>query len=249
MKIVVIGGAGLIGSQLVGRLRREGHEVVAASRSTGVDVLTGAGLAEALDGARVLVDVSNAPSFEDRAVLEFFETAGRRLLAGAAEAGVAHYVALSVVGTERMLASGYFRAKLAQEDLIRASGLPYTIVRATQFFEFADGIAEGSIDGEGAVRVPPATLQPIASADVAEALAGIATGGPRMGMVELAGPEPIRLDAFLARRLASRDDPRRVVADERAGYFGAPIDDRSLTPGDGPLLGATRFDAWLAARR
>ncbi|MDG3007864.1 SDR family oxidoreductase [Paludisphaera sp. Pla2] len=242
---MVIGGSGLIGSKLVKILRQGGHEVVAASPSSGVDARTGEGLAGALAGAAVVVDVANSPSFEDRAVLEFFETTGRNLLAAEAVAGVGHHVALSVVGADRLPASGYLRAKVAQEDLIRASAIPYTILRATQFFEFAGGIAQSADDG-GTIRLPHAHVQPIASDDVAAALAEVAVAAPRNGVVELAGPEPIPLDDLIRRYLEARRDPREVATDAHARYFGAELDDRSLTPGDGPILGATRFDEWLA---
>ncbi|WP_435020344.1 SDR family oxidoreductase [Tundrisphaera sp. TA3] len=245
MKIVVIGGSGLIGSRLVALLRGRGHEAVAASPSTGVNALTGEGLAGALEGAQVVVDVSNSPSFEDRAALEFFETSGRNLAEAERAAGVGHHVALSVVGTDRVPALGYARAKMAQEALIQAAGIPYTIVRATQFFEFVGAIAQSATLGDE-VRLPPALLQPIAADDVAAALAEIATSPPRNGMVELAGPEPIRLDELARRDLAAKHDARRVTTDPQARYFGTPLDDRSLTPGDRPLLGATRFDDWLA---
>src|SRR2546421_12955090 len=208
MKIVVIGGTGLIGTKVVKNLRDKGHEVVAASPSEGINSVTGEGLAEALVGAQVVVDVSNAPSWEDRAVLEFFETAGRNILAAEAAAGVGHHVALSVVGTDRMLASGYFRAKLAQENLIKASKIPYTIVRATQFFEFVGSIAESATDGE-TVRLPPALMQPIVSEDVADALADIAVGKPLNGTVELAGPQPIRMDEPRRRFLSANRDARK----------------------------------------
>ena len=204
MKIVVIGGAGLIGKKLVNILRKQGHEVVAGSRSSGVDAVTGQGLAQALAGAKVVVDVSNAPSWEDKAVLEFFETAGRNLLAAEATAGVRHHVALSVVGTDRLLASGYFRAKMAQENLIKGSKIPYTIVRSTQFFEFVSGIAQSATDGQ-TVRLSPALMQPIVSDDVAAALADVAVGKPVNGTVELAGPEPIRLDELVRRFLSAHE--------------------------------------------
>jgi uncharacterized protein YbjT (DUF2867 family) len=245
MKIVVIGGSGLIGTKLVKRLRQDGHEVVAASRASGVNTLTGEGLAEALAGAQVVVDVANSPSWEDKAVLEFFETAGRNLLAAEAAAGVGHHVALSVVGTERLLASGYFRAKMAQENLIKSSKIPYTIVRATQFFEFVEGIAQSATDGE-TVRLPPALMQPIVSDDVAEALADIAVQEPLHGTVELAGPEPIRMDELARRFLSATSDSRKVITDARARYFGIEVNDQSLTPGSNPRLGLTRFADWLS---
>lgn len=244
MKIVVIGGSGLIGKQLVGMLRASGHEVVAASPSTGVNTLSGEGLSEAMAGARVVVDVANSPSFEDQAVLAFFETSGRNLLAAEAAAGVRHHVALSVVGTDRLLASGYFRAKLVQENLIKSSAIPYTIVRATQFFEFVPAIAESGNDGR-AVTLSTALMQPIASVDVAAALAEVAVAEPLNGTVDLAGPEPIRMDELVRQFLIASGDPRPVIADPRAGYFGTAVDDQSLTPGDHPRLGPTRFEDWL----
>ncbi|MES2573246.1 MAG: SDR family oxidoreductase [Verrucomicrobiota bacterium] len=243
-KIVVIGGSGLIGSKLVRNLRQLGHEVVAASPSSGVNTVTGEGLAGALAGARVVVDVANSPSFEDKAVLGFFETAGRNILAAETAAGVAHHIALSVVGTERMLASGYFRAKMAQETLIKAASIPYTIVRATQFFEFVGAIAQAATDGQ-TVRVSPAMMQPIVSEDVAAALTDIAVAAPLNGMVELAGPEPIRMDELVRQFLAAQGDSRELITDARAGYFGTEVDDQSLTPGANPILGPTRFADWL----
>ena len=245
MKIVIIGGSGLIGTKLVNNLRQLGHEVVAASRSSGVNTLTGEGLAEVLTGAQVVVDVANSPSFEDKAVLEFFETGGRNLLAAEAAAGVGHHVALSVVGTERLLASGYFRAKMAQENLIKASKIPYTIIRATQFFEFVSAIAQSATDGQ-TVRLSPALLQPIVSDDVAATVAEIAVGEPLNGTVELAGPEPIRLDELVRRFLSANRDVRKVTTDVHARYFGIELNDQSLTPGDNPRIGSTRFDDWLS---
>ena len=244
-KIVIIGGSGLIGKKLVKNLRQHGHEVVAASPSSGVNTLTGEGLAEALVGASVVVDVANSPSFEDKAVLEFFETSGRNLLAAEAAAGVGHHIALSVVGTDRLLASGYFRAKMAQENLIKASAIPYTIVRATQFFEFVGAIAQSATDGQ-AVRLPPALMQPIVSDDVAAALAEIAVAEPLNGTVELAGPEPIHMDELVRRYLSANRDARKVTTDVHAGYFGTAVNDQSLTPGDHPRLGPTRFEDWLS---
>lgn len=245
MKIVVIGGKGLIGIKLVENLRQRGHEVVAASRKSGVDLLTGAGLAEALSGAQVAIDVANSPSWEDAAVLHFFETAGKNLLAAEAVAGVRHHIALGVVGTDRLLASGYMRAKMAQEKLIRASPIPYTIVRATQFFEFVGGIADAATEGK-TVRVPSALMQPIVSNDVAAALVDIAEGEPANGIIELAGPEPIRQDELVRRFLKAKKDPREVIADPRAHYYGVELNDQSLTPGANPRLGPTRFDDWLS---
>jgi uncharacterized protein YbjT (DUF2867 family) len=246
MKIVVIGGTGLIGKKLVQDLREQGHEAVAASPSLGVNAVTGEGLAEALAGAHVVVDVANAPSWEDQAVLEFFEKSGRNLLAAEAAAGVGHHVALSVVGTDRLLASGYFRAKMAQENLIKAASIPYTIVRATQFFEFVGGIAQFATEGQ-TVRLPPAMMQPIVSDDVAAALAEIAVQKPINGTIELAGPEPIRMDELVRRFLTVNEDPRTVTTDAQARYYGVEVNDQSLTPGGNPRLGSTRFDDWLSS--
>ncbi|MEX2307224.1 MAG: SDR family oxidoreductase [Pirellulales bacterium] len=250
MKIVVIGGSGLIGEKLVKILRHDGHEVLPASRASGVNTLTGEGLAGALAGAAVVVDVANSPSFDDRAVLEFFAGGGRNILAAEAAAGIGHHVALSVVGTDRLLASGYFRAKLAQENLIKASKIPYTIVRATQFFEFVGSIAQSATEGE-TVRLPPALMQPIAADDVAAILAEIAVGEPLNTTIEIAGPEPIRMDDLARQYLAAMSrssplDPRpSVTTDPNAGYFGTPVTDESLTPGPIPRLGPTRFAEWL----
>ena len=245
MKIVVIGGSGLIGTKLVKRLRESGHEVMAASPNSGVNTITGEGLAEALAGAQVVVDVANSPSFEDKAVLEFFETSGRNLLAAEAAAGVRHHVALSVVGTDRLPDSGYLRAKMAQERLIKASKIPYTIVRSTQFFEFVNGIAQSGTIGQ-TVRLSPARLQPIASDDVAAALADATLGAPVNGMIEIAGPERIPLDELARRYLRATKDPRQVVADPHARYFGTELNDQSLTPGDNPRIGSIRFEDWLS---
>jgi len=245
MKIVVIGGSGLIGKKLVNNLRQHGQDLVAASPSSGVNTITGEGLAKALTGAQVVVDVSNAPAWEDKAVLEFFETSGRNLLAAEAAAGVGHHVALSVVGTERLQASGYFRAKMAQENLIKASGIPYTIVRATQFFEFMGGIAQFSTVGQ-TVHLPPALWQPIAADDVASALAEIALGAPVNGMIEIAGPDRAGLDELVGRFLSATKDPRKVITDVDARYYGLAVNDQSLTPGDNPRLGPTRFEDWLS---
>jgi uncharacterized protein YbjT (DUF2867 family) len=245
MKIVVIGGSGLIGTKVVKNLRQLGHQVVAASPSSGVNTITGEGLTEALAGAQVVVDVANSPSWEDKTVLEFFETSGRNLLAAEAAAGVGHHVALSVVGTERLLASGYFRAKMAQEKLIKASPVPYTIVRATQFFEFVGGIAQSATDGQ-TVRLSPALFQPIVSDDVAAALVDVVVGAPLNGMVELAGPERVPLDKLVGRFLSATQDPRQVVTDVHARYFGIELNDQSLTPGDNPRIGPTRFEDWLS---
>jgi len=229
MKIVVIGGSGLIGSKLVNNLRRRGHEVVAASPSSGVNVLIGEGLAESLTGARVVVDVASSPSFDDKAVLEFFETSWRNLLAAQAAAGVGHHGALSVVGADRLPASGYMRAKVARETLIKANTIPYTIVRATQFFEFVGGIARSATEGQ-AVRLPSALMQPFVSDDVAAILADVALGEPLNGMVEMAGPEPIRMDDLVRRYLSANRDARTVTTDAHARYFGTEVNDRSLTP-------------------
>jgi uncharacterized protein YbjT (DUF2867 family) len=244
MKIVVIGGSGLIGTKLVKTLRERGHEVLPASPSSGVNTITGEGLAQAIEGAQVVVDVANAPSWEDKAVLDFFETSGRNLLSAEAAAGVGHHVALSVVGTERLLASGYFRAKMAQENLIKASKLPYTIVRATQFFEFVGGIAQFATEG-ATVRLPSVLMQPIVSDDVAGALADVANAEPLNDTVELAGPEPIRMDELVRRFLNANGDSRKVITDDNALYYGVKVNDQSLVPGDNPRLGATRFEDWL----
>jgi uncharacterized protein YbjT (DUF2867 family) len=245
MKIVVIGGSGLIGTSLVNRLRQQGHDVVAASPASGVNTITREGLAEALSGAQVVVDVANSPSFEDKAVLEFFETSGRNLLAAEAAAGVRHHLALSVVGTDRLPDSGYMRAKVAQEYLIKASGIPYTILRATQFFEFINSIVQSGVVGE-VIRLSPALLQPIAADDVAAALADLAVGPPLNAIVEIAGPEACPLDKLGQKLLAASGDRREVIADVHARYFGAELTDRSLTSGDHPRIGSTRFDDWLA---
>jgi uncharacterized protein YbjT (DUF2867 family) len=245
MKLIVIGGTGLIGTKVVKDLREKGHEVVAASPSQGINSVTGEGLAEALVGAQVVVDVSNSPSWEDKAVLEFFEKSERNLAAAEAAAGVGHHVALSVVGTDRMLASGYFRAKMVQENLIKASKIPFTIVRATQFFEFVGAIAQFSTEG-ATVRLPSALMQPIVSDDVAAALADVAIAEPLNDTVEVAGPEPIRMDELVRRFLSAKGDPRKVITDVRALYYGIEVNDQSLVPGDNPRLGPTRFSEWLA---
>jgi len=245
MKIVVIGGSGLIGSKLVIKLRDHGHEAVAASPNSGVNSITGEGLAEALKGASVVVDVTNSPSWEDAAVLTFFETSTRNLLSYGAAAGVKHHVALSVVGTERLLASGFFRAKMAQENLIKSSSIPYTIIRATQFFEFVRGIADFSTDGNK-VRLPSALIQPMAADDVATAVSRIATGAPVNGTVEVGGPEKFRLDDLARKYLAANKDPREVVTDPKASYYGVELSERTLVPGDDARLGETRFETWLA---
>src|SRR5215813_924373 len=244
MKIVVIGGSGLIGSKLVTKLREQGHEAIAASPNSGVNTVTGEGLAEALKGAAVVVDVSNSPSWEDSAVLNFFETSTRNLLTYGAAAGVGHHVALSVVGTQRLSESGYFRAKIAQEKLIKESSIPWTIVHATQFFEFLKGIADVSIV-DGKVHLPPVLFQPMAADDVASGVARIAVGPPVNGIVEIAGPEEFRLDELVRRRLASLKDPREVIADPKALYSGAKLSERTLLPGNNARLGETRFETWL----
>ena len=245
MKIVVIGGSGLIGSKLVTKLREHGHEAVAASPNSGVNTLTGEGLAEVLKGASVVVDVSNSPSWEDNAVMKFFETSTRNLLTYEAAAGAGHHVALSVVGTERLLESGYFRAKLAQENLIKASSIPYSIVRATQFFEFIKGIADLSTDGN-TVRLPPALIQPMAAEDVASAVRRVALGPPLNGTVEIGGPQKFHLDELVRRALAARKDPREVVADPQAHYYGIKVSENTLIPGSDAQLGETRFETWLS---
>jgi len=245
MKIVVIGGSGLIGSKLITKLGEQGRQAVAASPNTGVNSVTGEGLAEVLEGASVVVDVSNAPSWEDAAVMKFFETSTRNLLAYEAAAGVGHHVALSVVGTERLLESGYFRAKLAQENLIKASSIPYSIIRATQFFEFVKGIADFSTDGNR-VLLSPALIQPIAADDVASAVGQVAVGSPVNGVVEVGGPEQFRLYELVQRYLAARKDPREVVADPHARYYGVELSERTLVPGDDAQLGETRFADWLS---
>jgi uncharacterized protein YbjT (DUF2867 family) len=245
MKIVVIGGSGLIGSKLITKLREQGHEAIAASPQSGVNSITGEGLAEALKDASVVVDVTNSPSWEDAAVMTFFETSTRNLLAYGAAAGVKHHVALSVVGTERMLASGFFRAKMAQENLIKASSIPYTIIRATQFFEFVKAIADYSTEGNK-VRLPSAFIQPMAADDVASAVGRVATGAPVNGMVEVGGPEKFHLDELARQGLAAQKDPREVVADPKARYYGIELSEKTLIPGDGARLGETRFETWLA---
>jgi uncharacterized protein YbjT (DUF2867 family) len=248
MKIVIIGGTGLIGTKLAGKLRQKGHDVVPAAPSTGVNTITGEGVDNALTGADIVVDVANSPSFEDSAALKFFETSGRNLLAAEAAAKVRYHVALSIVGTDRLPECGYFRAKLAQEKLITASKIPYTILRATQFFEFVGGIVDSSSDGQIA-RLSPALFQPVASDDVATALADVTLGTPVNGVVELAGPERLSLDEFARRYLAATNDPRKVAADIHARYFVAELDDLSLTPGKNARLGKVRFEDWLAASR
>ena len=244
MKIVVIGGSGLIGSKLVLKLRDKGHEVIAASPSTGVNTITGEGLAQALAGAQVVVDVANSPSFEEQAATEFFQTSTGNLLAAEKAAGVDHHVALSVVGTERPLGIGYFRAKQAQEKLIKASGIPYTILHSTQFFEFIDGIIQSGTEN-GTIHVSPALVQPIAVDDVVAALSELTLDAPLNDTVEVAGPDACSLDTFAREYLAAKGDKRQIVADVHARYFGAELDDSSLMPGDHPRFGSTSFEDWL----
>jgi uncharacterized protein YbjT (DUF2867 family) len=246
MKIVVIGGHGRVGSKIVQKLGEHGHDAVAADIDTGVNTLTGEGLAGAFDGADVVVDVSNSPSFEDDAVMEFFRTSTRNILVAEQAARVGHHVAMSVVGSDRLPDSGYLRAKIAQEELIEASSIPYTIVRSTQFYEFVDSIAAAATDGD-TVRVPSARIQPIAADDVARAVGRIAVGIPAGGIVEVAGPEPYRFDELIRIGLSARNDPRHVVADPDAPYFGTKLTDGSLLPGDNAQLGETRFEDWLGA--
>jgi uncharacterized protein YbjT (DUF2867 family) len=244
MKIVVIGGTGLIGSKVVTKLGERGYEVVAASPDSGVNTLTGEGLAEVLKGASVVVDVSNSPSFEDAAVMDFFQTSTRNLLDSEAAAGVGHHVALSVVGSDRLPESGYLRAKVAQERLIKESSIPYSIVRATQFFEFLKRIADSATEGN-TVRLPSVGFQPLAAEDVASVVAKVAIGSPLNGTVEVAGPEQFRFNEFISRGLSARKDPREVIADPHARYFGTELSERSLVPDSGALLGAIRFQDWL----
>jgi uncharacterized protein YbjT (DUF2867 family) len=244
MKIVVIGGSGLIGSRLVSILRDKGHEVLAASPDSGVNTITGEGLDPALAGAQVVVDVANSPSFEDAAVLKFFETSGSNLLAAEKRAGVRHHVALSIVGTDRVPSSGYLRAKVAQENLIKKAGIPYSILRSTQFFEFVSRIAQSGANGDS-VRVPAALFQPILASDVVDALADITLGAPVNGTVEVGGPEKFRMDELVRRVLQANGDRREVIADAHARYFGAELDDESLVAGSGARLGARRFEDWL----
>src|ERR1043166_2500240 len=251
MKIVVIGGTGLIGSKVVNILRQRGHEVVAASPSSGVNTLTGEGLAEALTGARVVVYVAISPSFEDKPAMDFFETSGRNLLGAEKTAGVRHHVALSVVGTDRLTGSGpgslsgYFRAKMAQENLIRASGIPFTIVHATQFFEFVKGIAQSGTDGS-TVRLSSVLMQPMAADDVAAAVAEVAVGEPANGLIEVAGPDQFRQDEIVRQYLRATGDPRKLVTDNKPLYFGIEVNDQSLVPGANPRLGPTHFGDWLS---
>lgn len=244
MKIVVIGGTGLIGSKLVARLQAKGHEVIAASPASGVNTITGEGLAQVLEGADIVVDVANSPSFEDKAVMEFFQTSGRNLLAAEAKAGVKHHVALSVVGTDRLQDSGYFRAKLAQEKLIREAKIPYTLVHSTQFFEFMFGIAQSGTQGDK-IHLSPAMMQPIFSDDVADALADLTLGAPRNGIVEIAGPESIRISEAVEKYLLQIGDRREIVVDNQTKYFGALLDDKTLMPGVGVRVGKTRYSEWV----
>ena len=245
MKIVIIGGTGLIGSKLVTRLREQGHQAVPASPDTGVNTLTGDGVAQVLTGAAVVIDVSNSPSFDDAAVLRFFETSTGNLLAAEAAAGVGHHVALSIVGSDRVPASGYLRAKVAQEKLIERSRIPYSIVRATQFFEFVKRITDEATDGNR-VRIAPVLFQPMAAADVASAVAKVAVGAPLNGVVEVGGPQQFRFDEFIRLGLRARHDAREVVADPHARYFGAELDERSLVPDADAGLGEIRFEDWLS---
>ncbi len=244
MRILVIGGSGLIGSKLVANLRHRGIEAIAASPSSGVNSQTGEGLFDAMQGVDVVVDVANSPSFEDEAAMHFFTTSGKNLLSAEAVAGVQHHVALSVVGTERLLSSGYFRAKEAQEELIKASKIPYTIVRCTQFFEFVNAIAQSATDGN-LVHLPPAMMQPIVSDDVAEVLADVALEAPLNGTMEIAGPEPIRMDDLVRRYLVAREDGRQVITDSHSQYFGIDVNDQSLVPSNAFRLGSIRFEDWL----
>lgn len=245
MKIVVIGGTGHIGSRVVANLKRQGHEALAAALDTGVNTITGEGLAEALAGADVVVDVSNSPSFDDQAAIDFFQTSGKNLLAAERAAGVGHHVALSIVGADRLPASGYLRAKVAQEDLIKASSVPYSVLRSTQFFPFVGGIIETCTVGRQ-VRLSPALVQPVSADDVADALAEIAVQAPAKATLEVAGPEAFRLDCLAVAFLSAKGDGREVVTDPASPYFGAQLDDRSLMPGDHPRLGKATFGDWLS---
>jgi uncharacterized protein YbjT (DUF2867 family) len=248
MKIVVIGGTGLIGSKAVAILRQGGHDVVAASPNTGVNTITGEGLSEAMSGTHVVIDLSNSPSFDNKAVLEFFETSGRNILAAESAAGGQHHVALSIVGTDRTPENGYFRAKVAQENLIKASGVPYTIIRSTQFFEFLRGIADSSTDGS-TVRLSPGMCQPIAADDVATIAAEVAVGRPHNGTIEIAGPERVPFDEMVARYLKAIGDPRHVISDHEARYFGGRVEERSLVPLGDARIGSINLDEWLRRSR
>lgn len=244
MKIVVVGGTGLIGSKLVARLDEHGHDAVPAAPNTGVNTLTGEGLREVLEGAQVVIDVSNSPDWGDDAVMHFFRNSSRNLLAAGAAAGVSHHVALSVVGTDRLTESGYFRAKLTQEELIEGSSIPYSIVRATQFFEFVNAIADQATGGN-TVRLPPVLIQPMAADDVASGVARVAVGPPLDGIAEIAGPEQFRLDQLIRDALKANNDPREVITDPDAPYYGIAVSERTLLPGDNARIGTTRFDDWL----
>jgi uncharacterized protein YbjT (DUF2867 family) len=244
MKIVVIGGTGLIGSKVVKNLLNQGHEVIAASPNSGVNTITGEGLEEALEGAQVVIDVANSPSFEDKEVLKFFETSGRNLINAEINAGVKHHVALSVVGTDRLSESGYFRGKIAQERLIKLSPIPYTIIQSTQFFEFLGGIAQSGTDGKS-VRLSPAYIQPIASDDVASVVAEYAIGKPVYGTIEIAGPDRVRLSDLVQQHLIAINDPRKVIQDRHARYFGAELDDGTLVPSVNPRVGGLNYETWF----
>jgi uncharacterized protein YbjT (DUF2867 family) len=244
MKIVVVGGTGLIGSKVVAKLKQKGHEAIAAAPNTGVNTITGEGLADVLTGAQVVVDVANSPSFEDKAAMDFFQTAGKNLVAAEAAAGIRHHVALSIVGTDRLQDSGYLRAKLAQERLVKSSPIPYTIVRATQFFEFLRGIAQSAVKGD-TVHLSHSLFQPMAADDVATAVAEAALAEPVNGTFEVAGPDAFHIDEIVARVLKYDHDPRKVVVDPEAPYFGVKLSDQSLVPGPNPHLGSTKFDWWL----
>lgn len=245
MKIVVIGGTGLIGTKLVESLNQLGHEVLAASPQLGVNTITGEGLSAALKDADVVVDVANSPSFEDKAVMEFFETSGHNLLAAEIAAGIKHHIALSVVGTENLQGSGYFRAKLVQEKLIKASGIPYSIVHATQFFEFVGGIVQAGTKGDS-IYISSAPIQPISSDDVVAAMTGVTIGGPLNATVEIAGPDRLPLSELVKKYLVLKQDNREVIADIHAPYFGIELNDQSLIPGDGARLGRIRYDDWIS---
>jgi uncharacterized protein YbjT (DUF2867 family) len=247
MKVVVIGGTGLVGSEVVANLQAKGHDAVAASPDSGVNTITGEGLEEVLAGAEVVVDASNAPAWDDEAVLDFFQTSSRNLVAAAATAGVGHYVAFSIVGADRLPDSGYLRAKVAQEEVVKGGSVPFTIVRSTQFFEFVGRIADSSTNG-AAVHLPPVLFQPAAAAEIAAAVAEIAVSEPANGVVEVAGPEPLRFDEVVARFLASKGDARRVIADSHARYFGTELNTESLTPDNGARLTPTHFGDWLGRK-